>query len=256
MAGTDGTRASWEGGPAIVLVEPQLGENIGMASRAMLNCGLTDMRVVNPRQPFPNDYAMAAAVGSDRVLTSAGVFGSVRDAVTDLQHVFAATARPRDMVKPVVTPREAARLMREAAARGERCGILFGRERTGLHNDELMLAQTIVTAPLNPAYSSLNIAQAVLLLAWEHLMAADATPVRELPLGGNRLANGEELANFFDHLARDLDEVEFFRAEHMRPVMWQNLRNIFLRAELTEQEVRTLHGALARLSGRRQGRQN
>ena len=212
MAGTDGTRTSWEGGPAIVLVEPQLGENIGMASRAMLNCGLTDMRVVNPRQPFPNDYAMAAAVGSDRVLTSAGVFGSVREAITDLQHVFAATARPRDMVKPVVTPREAARLMREAAARGERCGI--------------------------------------------HLMAADATPVRELPLGGNRLANGEELANFFDHLARDLDEVEFFRAEHMRPVMWQNLRNIFLRAELTEQEVRTLHGALARLSGRRQGRQN
>src|SRR3546814_3435775 len=108
MAGTDGTKPSWEGGPAIVLVEPQLGENIGMASRAMLNCGLTDMRVVNPRQPFPNDYALAAAVGSDRVLTGAGVFTSVREAITDLQHLFAATARPRDLVKPVVTQREAA----------------------------------------------------------------------------------------------------------------------------------------------------
>ena len=254
MAGTDSTRPALAGGPAIVLVEPQLGENIGTAARAMLNCGLTDMRLIRPRESFPNRYAIAAAAGADEVLEAARRFDETARAVDDLQHVFATTARTRDMVKPVVTPREAARLMREAEARGERCGILFGRERTGLVNDDLMLASTIIMAPLNPAYSSLNLAQAVLLIGYEWLLAADATPATQLPLGSSRPATGEEVDGFFGQLETELDDSGFFPTAAMKPTMWRNIRNVFLRAGLTEQEVRTLRGMVSRLVGKRHRR--
>ncbi len=251
MAGTDATKPSLAGGPAIVLVEPQLGENIGTAARAMLNCGLTDLRIVRPREPFPNRYAVAAASGADRILETARVYDGTVEAVADVQRLFATTARPRDMVKPVVTPREAARLLREAEARGERCGILFGRERTGLTNEDTVRAHSIITVPLNPAYSSLNLAQAVLLVGYEWFMAADATPPTELPLGGTRLATVGEMEGFFGQLEVELDRAGFFPTEAMKPAMWRNLRNVFLRAQLTEQEVRTLRGMVSRLAGTR-----
>lgn len=253
MAGTDATKPLLAGsGPAIVLVEPQLGENIGTAARAMLNCGLTDLRLVRPREPFPNRYAVAAASGADRILETARLYDSTAEAVADLHHVFATTARPRDMVKPVATPREAARRLREAAGRGEKCGVLFGRERTGLTNEDTVRANLIITAPLNPAYSSLNLAQAVLLVGYEWLMAGDATPPLDLPLGGTRPATAGEVDGFFGQLEEELDKAGFFPTEAMKPSMWRNIRNAFLRASLTEQEVRTLRGMISRLTGKHQ----
>ena len=251
MAGTDNSRAAIpSGGPAIILVEPQLGENIGTAARAMLNCGLTDLRLVNPRDGWPNNKAVSASAGADVVVENARVYRHTADAIADLSHVFATTARPRDMVKAVATPRGAAGLIRAAEARDERCGVLFGRERTGLANHDVMLAGTIITVPLNPGYTSLNLAQAVLLVGYEWYLAADATPPVHTPLGDTRPANAAELAGFFDHLDRELDRTGFYRTEQMRPSMQRNLHAIFHRAQLTEQEVRTLRGLISRLTGR------
>lgn len=252
MAGTDSTRLPTEGeGPAIILVEPQLGENIGMAARAMWNCGLTDLRLVRPRDAFPNRYAIAAASGADMLIEQARLFDSTAEAIADLQHVFATTARHRDMLKPVETPRSLGTTLRTLIGRGEACGVLFGKERTGLSNEDVVLAHTLVNVPLNPAYSSLNIAQAVLLIGYEWYQAADATPPREMPLGNTRPATGAELKGFYDQLDEALDAAQFYRTEEMRPVMWRNVRNIFQRAGLTEQEVRTLRGLVSRLAGSR-----
>ena len=165
MAGTDKSRsADREGGPVVILVEPQLGENIGACARAMLNCGLTEMRIVNPRDGWPNEKAVANASGADSVLDRAALFDTVADAIADLQRVYATTARRRDMLKPVMTPRAAAREIVAEGKRGERTGVLFGAERKGLHNDDVVLAHTIIEAPLNPAFASLNLAMAVLLV--------------------------------------------------------------------------------------------
>src|SRR6185437_3868678 len=164
MAGTDYRRPTITGGPAIILVEPQLGENIGTTARAMFNCGLTELRLVKPRDGWPSAKARAAASGADPVIDGACLFPSLEAAIADLQHVFATSARDRDMVKRIVTPRVAAAEMRALEAAGRRCGILFGPERMGLLNDHLALADTVVTVPLNLAFSSLNLAQAVLVL--------------------------------------------------------------------------------------------
>src|SRR2546429_5159990 len=171
MAGTNSSRDSVTGGPAIILVQPQLGENIGTAARAMLNCGLDDLRLVRPRDGWPSDRAVAAASGADRVLDKARLFPSVDAAIGDLAHVYAATARDRYMVKRELTPRRAAEEMRGFLAAGEACGVLFGPERTGLVNDQVALADTVVTVPLNPAFSSLNLAQAVLIVGHEWFTA-------------------------------------------------------------------------------------
>ena len=239
--------------PAVVLVRPQLGENIGTAARAMLNCGLTDMRLVAPRDGWPSQKAASASAGADVVIDGARVFDRTREAVADLQHVFATTARQRGLVKPVVTPREAAAEMRRLITRGDRVGILFGRESSGLSNEDLMLAQTVVTVPLNPEYTSLNLAQAVLLVGWEWFQSGDTTPAWELPLGNGRYATMEEVHAFFDHLDRELEAVGFYKEANLRPVMERNLHNIFLRARLTDQEVRSLRGVVSRLAGRRMG---
>ena len=165
MAGTDRRRLAQSGGPAIILVAPQLGENIGTTARAMYNCGLTEMRLVSPRDGWPNKKAAAAASGADIVLEKAQLFDSVEAAIADLRHVYAATARDRYMVKRILNPRRGAEEMRAFAAAGEVCGILFGPERTGLVNQHIALADTVLTVPLNPAFSSLNLAQAALLVA-------------------------------------------------------------------------------------------
>src|SRR5690606_36009880 len=185
-------------GPVIVLVEPQMGENIGAAARAMLNCGITELRLVNPRDGWPNPSAYVLASKADPVLDAASVFASTAEAVADLHRVYATTARHRDMMKEVVTPREAARRMRADEGQGHRVGILFGRERTGLDNDDVALAHTAMSVPLNPGFSSLNLAQAVLLLGYEWFTAGDDTPPSRMETVRGGFATQDELQGLFD----------------------------------------------------------
>jgi len=239
-----------DGGPAIVLIDPQLGENIGMAARAMLNFGLTDLRLVRPRGAWPNAKAIATAVGAHSVLDGARVFDSTRDAVADLQRLAATTARLRDMIKPVEAPRGWAQTALAATEIGRRCGVLFGRERTGLDNDDLALADTLLTVPANPAFSSLNLAQTVLLIGYEWRLAGGAEVPSEIRRKGHGAvpASQAEIQAFYDHLEDELDKGGFLRVVEKRPRMIRNIRNIFNRAHLTEQEVRTLRGIIVALT--------
>ncbi|HLS68467.1 MAG TPA: RNA methyltransferase [Kiloniellales bacterium] len=242
-AGTSGQ------GPVVILVRPQLGQNIGMVARAMLNCGLLDLRLVAPRDGWPNPEAGRAASGALPVFERVEVFEKTEDTVADLHRVYVTTARPRDQVKAVVTARQAAREIRAFEAEGERVGLLFGPERTGLTNDEIALGDVTVQVPLNPAFSSLNLAQSVLLLSYEWYQAGDTTPPRQLHLGGGRPADKASLLDFFQRLERSLERVGFFHPPEKAPSMRRNLRTIFDRAALTEQELRTLHGVLSALLG-------
>lgn len=251
MAGTDHRRRALEGGPAIILVEPQLGENIGTAARAMYNCGLTDLRLVKPRDGWPNAKAQAAASGADPVLDKARLYERVEDAIADLRRVYATTARDRYMVKRILTPRKAAEEIRGLLGADESCGILFGPERTGLLNEHVALADTVLSVPLNPAFSSLNLAQAVLLIGYEWFLSADATPAEQLALGHSAPATKEKLIQFFEHLEEELDRSGFMRDPEKRPSMVRNLRNLFQRAGCTEQELRTLHGVITSFCGPR-----
>lgn len=234
--------------PVVVLVRPQLGENIGMAARAMLNCGLSTLRLVNPRDGWPNPKAQRAASGADVVLEKAAVFDSVADAVADLGRVVATTARNRELSQRILTPRQAAGEMHGWIGQGQRVGILFGPERTGLTNDDMVQADTALSIPLNPQFSSLNIAQAVLLVAYEWAAWDDATPASRMADHAARPATKEELANLFEHLERALDQSGFLRHRAMRPAMVNNLRALLQRADMTEQEVRTFHGVIKFLS--------
>lgn len=251
MAGTNRRRSVAGGGPAIVLVQPQLGENIGTAARAMFNCGLTDLRLVKPRDGWPSAKAKQAASGADQVLDAARVFDTLAEAVTDLKRVYATTARDRYMVKRIVTPRQAAAELRDHMAAGEPCGVVFGPERMGLLSDDVALADTIVTVPLNPAFSSLNLAQAVLVVGYEWFTAGDTTPASVTPHGKSEPAEKKQLFAFFEHLEEELDRNGFLRNLEKRPSMVRNLRNLFQRAELTDQEIRTLHGIVTAFAGPR-----
>ncbi len=235
-------------GLAIILVRPQLAENIGMVARSMLNCGLADLRMVNPRDGWPNDGALSPSAGADRVLEQARVFASTAQAVADLQLVYATTTRPRDMTVDVKTPRRAAGEMRDFNNRGGRVGVIFGRESMGLDNDDVALADAIISVPLNPAFSSLNLAQAVLLVSYEWFISADCTEASALTVPKHtRAANKKELVALFEHLEKELTDCGFLRVAEKRPIMVRNLRNIFQRANLTEQEVRTLRGVITGL---------
>ncbi|WP_142848283.1 RNA methyltransferase [Telmatospirillum sp. J64-1] len=252
MAGTDSSKQPAPSvlngeGPSIILVHPQLSENIGTAARAMLNCGLTDMRLVAPRENWLSEKAQAASSGAVSVLEGAKVYNTTEEAIADLNYVYATTGRNRFMTKPVVTPRLAATEIHAKAAQGLKCGVLFGRERNGLENDDLALADAMLTVPLNPAYCSLNLAQAVLVIGYEWYQAGDETPPQQMSLGHTGPATKEELLGFFNHLERELDECGFFRNEEKRPSMVRNIRNMFQRAGLTTQEVRTLHGVVTEL---------
>ena len=238
----------------MIFVEPQLGENIGFAARAMLNCGLTDLRLVRPRDGWPNEKARVAASGADEVIDGVRLFERLEDAVAGLGRVYAATARSRDMIKPVMTPRRAAADLRAETGQGVACGMLFGRERSGLDNDEIALADTIVQVPLNPAYSSLSLPQAVLLLAYEWYQAGSEAPPEELVTGRTLPAGKDDLLYYFGRLEGMLDAAGFFQSADKRPGMVRNIRNIFQRNRLTEQELRTLHGILSALDpGRGKG---
>lgn len=233
--------------PAVILVCPQLAENIGTTTRAMLNCELTELRLVRPRENWLSDKAIAASSGADALLRNAQVFDTTEAAIADLHRVYATTGRNRFMVKPVVTPHQAAQDLRQHIATGLRCGVLFGPERTGLENDDVALADTVITVPLNPDYCSLNLAQSVLLVAYEWYQAGSPAEPRAMTKGAAPVATKTDLLGFFDHLERELDDCGFFRVAEKRPTMVRNIRNMFERADLTRQEIRTLHGMVHEL---------
>ncbi|MBX3597128.1 MAG: RNA methyltransferase [Rhizobiaceae bacterium] len=248
MAGTDSERTLMTGGPVIVLVEPQLGENIGMVARAMANFGLSELRLVKPRDGWPNERARAAASKADHVIDGVVVFETLAEAIQDLSFVFATTARERDGFKHVRGPVEAARILRTRYESGQKLGILFGREKFGLFNEEVSLADEIVTFPVNPAFASLNIAQAVLLMSYEWMKSglesetqtAFATPEMEP-------ASKVQLQSFFDHLETALEARGYFRPAAKKPKMVDNLRAVLTRPGFAEAELKVLRGVLSSL---------
>lgn len=234
--------------PAIILINPQLGENIGMAARAMLNNALSSLRLVAPVHGWPNEHAIKPSAGAKVVLDAVKVFDNTRQAVADLSHVYATTARDRDMTKRVLTAQAAAHEMRCVIEAGGKPGMIFGRESWGLSNDDIALADTLVTIPLNPAFRSLNLAQAVLLMGYEWFQSGDRTKKVDTRIPKNtRLANKDELVGLFEHLEMELDNCGFLRPPEKRPTMVNNIRNIFQRANMTEQEVRTFRGIISGL---------
>jgi tRNA/rRNA methyltransferase len=248
--------------PAMILIAPQLGENIGFAARAMANFGLCELRLVTPRDGWPSEKARAAAAGADSIIDGATVYPSLEQAVADLNFLLATTARPRGMVKPVLTPEGAARELAARARKGERTAVMFGPERSGLDNESISLADAIVTAPVNPSFASLSLPQTVLLVVYEWLQAQGSKPplgratecdgpaAEGLDLARTRRANRAELFALFEHLESELDRSGFLRPPDKRPTMVRAIRNMFHRMGLTEQDVRTWRGIVVSLSGR------
>ncbi|MGA7231157.1 MAG: RNA methyltransferase, partial [Xanthobacteraceae bacterium] len=253
-AGTDRTR-DWSAGrgPIVVLVEPQLGENIGAAARAMANFGLSQLRLVHPRQGWPNEKARMMATGAGRVLDEAMLYPTLAAAIADCGFVLATTARAHDQAKPVVGPAEAAGLIAPRIGAGENVAILFGRERNGLENDEVALADAIMTLPVNPAFASLNLAQAVVIIAYEWFKLAGAGKLPFAMPNKSARAPKQQLLAFFETVERELEKVEFFRPPDKRETMQINLRNIFSRMQPTRQDIQTLHGVITAIAEGRKG---
>jgi len=253
-SGTDKTKTGYElAGPVIILVEPQLGENIGMAARAMGNFALTRLRLVNPRDGWPNISAQRAAAGADHILDGVELFGSVADAVADLDLVLATTARAHDQAKPVLGPEAAAQEVVGHVGAGGKAGILFGRERWGLMNDEVARANRIVTFPVNPGFASLNLAQAVLLMGYEWFKQSTAGQLPFVRPERSPPASQHQIDAFFENLVQELDKVEFLRPAEKRDTMLVNLRNIFTRMEPSKQDMHTLHGVVMAIAEGRKG---
>ncbi|WP_421913383.1 RNA methyltransferase [Mesorhizobium sp.] len=235
-------------GPAIILVEPQLGENIGMVARAMANFGLSELRLVNPRDGWPSEKARAAASRADHVIDAVTVFDDLASALADLNFVFATTARQRDGFKAVRGPVEAGRVLRARHGMGQRTGILFGRERFGLYNDEVGLADEIVTFPVDPDFSSLNIAQAALLMSYEW-MKSGLEDETQTNFSGPEMkpASKEELHGLFAYLEGALEARGYFRPAPKKPKMVDNLRAVLTRAGFAEPELKVLRGIISSL---------
>lgn len=234
--------------PYIILVRPQMAENVGMSARAMMNSGLYNLRLVNPREDHLSEKAISASSGAEEILHNAEVFESLSEAVADLQYVLATTARKRDMIKMVYTADAAAV---ELLDKG-RCGILFGPERTGLENDDVAIADGIIEIPLNPKHCSLNLSQAVLLVGYEcYKKQVDAEGCRFVT-NKTSVAERETLESFFKYLEKELDDCGNFKLEEKRPRMVRNLRNIFLRSQMTEQEINTLYGVFNHLKRKKE----
>jgi tRNA/rRNA methyltransferase len=286
MAGTNTTLSPFPKdiplAPVIILVSPQLGENIGMCARAMLNCAVTELRIVNPRDGWPNPGAVSSAAGATVVLEQAKLYTSTKDAVADLEFVLATTARPREMVKDVYSPEAAARKIREindsplplGEGQGEgtsdttavpspqsspkgrgrnKCGLLFGPERAGLENDDVVFANAILNIPLNPGFSSLNLAQAVLLVCFSWLTAGNPFSAQEVTteMGDTAPAKKEDVEFLLTQLEDELTKGGFFRSPEQKPTILRNIRNFFFRSAPTQQDVRTLHGIVSCLTGKR-----
>lgn len=245
--------------PSVILVNPQLGENIGTAARAMANFGLSDLRVYDPRDGWPNAKARSSATKGEWIVDAASVHDQLEDSLKDLNFVYATTARPRDMIKEVMTPDQASADMHRRVADGQKVGVMFGRERWGLRNDEIAMADVAVMAPVDPTYASLNIAQAVMIIGYEWykpisqslgMGTKELGPEVEtgLKMPETRPATKQELEGMFEHLERELDDGGFFKTDEIRPKMKVNLRNMLGRAQLTEQEIRTFRGVISSLA--------
>jgi tRNA/rRNA methyltransferase len=248
MSGTNSELELLTGGPVVVLVEPQLGENIGMVARAMANFGLSELRLVNPRDGWPSEKARAAASKADHVIDGVQVYDTLEAAISDLNFVYATTARMRDGFKPVRSPIVASKTLRARYDAGEKVGVLYGREKSGLSNEEVALADEIVTFPVNPAFASLNIAQAVLLMSYEwmktRMESEDETlftAVAQTP------ATKEELFGFYDHIEEALDARGYFRPAAKKPRMVENLRAVWSRRALTSEEIKVFRGVVSSL---------
>jgi tRNA/rRNA methyltransferase len=253
-AGTDKTKR-WveQPGPCVILVEPQLADNIGAVARAMANFGLSRLRLVNPRQGWPHERAVVMAAGADRVLDEVKLYDSVEAAIGDLNYVFATTARAHDQAKPVADAGEAARIAAGKVAAGESVGLMFGRERNGLENHEVALADSIITLPVNPAFASLNLAQAAVVVAYEWFkLSSGAKLPFEMPRKSDA-APRQQLLAFFGNLEHELEKVEFFRPPDKRETMQINLRNIFSRMQPTRQDIQTLNGVIMSIAEGRKG---
>lgn len=231
--------------PCVILNEPQLAENIGAVARVMANFGLSDLRLVRPRDGWPQDRAWASASGADWPLNEAKVFDRLEDAVADLRLLFATTARPRETQLPILTPREAAARLHEAGDMST--GLLFGGERAGLETADIALSQAIVTIPIDQRFRSLNLAQAVAVNAYEWwTAAADVAPPAFRD--GDPPADQGAMIGLYEHLERELDEAGFFHPPNKKPSMVRNLRVMLSRARFTDQEARTFRGVITALS--------
>ena len=238
--------------PAIILITPQLGENIGMVARAMLNCGLGDLRIVRPRDGWPSEAANRAASGALEKGVTVTLYDSTQAAIADCHAVYATTARPRDMVKQVETANTAAHLIRQAEKQGEQAGILFGAERSGLENEDIAMASHIITIPLNPDFTSLNLAQAVLLVAYEWCMAGQEQNSAFIT-GKTDIAPHAEVTLLVDRLIDQLEDKGFFRTEELKPTLQRNIINLFTRTRMTSQECQTFHGVISALARQETG---
>ena len=230
--------------PAVILIGPQLGENIGTVARAMLNFGLEDLRLVNPRKGWDVERAIKASAGADKVVENRKTFTTTTEAIADLGYIVATTARSRDMVKTVLTPDKTAQMIYSHAEESVQSGLMFGPERTGLDNDDITLCDAICTVPLNPEFSSLNLAQAVLLMSYVWSGYKNDTPEEVLVMPETRPANRGELSGMFMHLENALDEAGFLSPSEKKPAMARNIRNMLMRTKMTEQDVRTFRGMI------------
>ena len=234
--------------PCFILVRPQMGENIGAAARAMLNFGLERLRVVDPRDGWPNSKAVAMASGAGRLLDHAGPYPTVQAAIADCDYVFATTARGRELVKPVVTPERAMEMTRAMVAEGKRVGVLFGPERAGLENEDVALANAIVTVQVNPEFPSLNLAQCALLMGYEWRRQTEAVEPMVMELARTDFASHVEVTRLGDHFEERLTAAGFFFPPTKAEGMKQNLRNMWARLGLTKAEVQTFHGMLRQIA--------
>ena len=233
--------------PVMVLVRPQMGENIGGAARAMWNFGLDRMRIVNPRDGWPNQKAIAMSSGAGRLLDEAQICGSTAEAVADCTYVFATTARSRDLTVPVMTPEHAMTVAREKIAAGQKVAVLYGPERAGLENDDIALANAVINVPVNPEYASLNLAQCVLLTAYEWMRgAADVAPER-MSMAGSDWASQGDVEALARHFEDRLDEAGFFFPEPKAEGMKINLRNMWSRFPMTRADIQMLHGMMRQM---------
>ncbi len=230
--------------PIIILVHPQMAENIGMAARAMMNCALYELRLVCPRESHLSPKALAASSGADKILQNAVVFNTIHEAVADLSEVYATTARHRNQIKSVFTAEKAAEMINNSLKADGKCGVLFGPERTGLENNDISLADAIIEIPLNPEHCSLNLSQAVLLVGYEWYKTQINTPAEQFITNATTPADKEHLFKFLDFLEDSLADYKNLQDDEKRPTLMRNLHNIFTRSRLTEQELNTFYGII------------
>lgn len=235
--------------PAMILVRPQMGENIGAAARAMMNFGLHDLRLVSPRDGWPNQAAIDMSSGALDLMPAPQIFNTLPESIADTHYIYATTARRRDMTKPAMDVRTAMEDAKQRRAQGQHIVFMFGPERTGLENEDLAHAHAIIHVPTNPDFSSLNLGQCVLLLAYEWMAAGEAPSDIFLDMGDSFPAPHKDLDAFFKRLENELDQGRFFKDDHLRANMMRNIRALFLRADLSDQELRTLHGIVSALIG-------